>query len=77
MEHKNIVATIYIKNGKAVKSPDDLSDPRDVMQLANGYNDSGVDKIFLIDLSDDEAEHMTNMMETLSSNLKILICSCL
>lgn len=61
MEQKNIVATIYIKNGNAVKSPSDLTEQRDVIDLAKRYNDSGVDKIFLMDLSDDEAEHMKNM----------------
>ena len=54
MEHKSIIATIYIKNGRAVKSKNDTSDSQDLVELAKSYNDSGVDKIFLVDLSNDE-----------------------
>ena len=42
MEHKNIVATIYIKDGMAVKSPTELDDKSDVLELASVYDDSGI-----------------------------------
>ena len=71
MEQKNIVATIYLKNGKAVKSRSDFNNPLDAIQLASRYNDSGVDKIFLIDLSDDETEHLTNIMTMRNINRSI------
>lgn len=71
MEQKNIVATIYIKNGKAVSSPSDYSEPKDIITLAGRYNDSGVDKIFLMDLSDNETEHLTNMMAIRNINRAI------
>ncbi|HAP04105.1 MAG TPA: bifunctional phosphoribosyl-AMP cyclohydrolase/phosphoribosyl-ATP pyrophosphatase [Lachnospiraceae bacterium] len=71
MEQKNIVATIYLKNGKAVKGPKDFSEPCDAVELASRYNDSGVDKIFLIDLSDDENEHLTNIMTMRNINRSI------
>ena len=44
MKHKNIVATIYLKNGEAVKSPSDLSSAGDLKELTKLYNDSGIDK---------------------------------
>ena len=54
MEQKNIVATIYLKDGQAVMGPDDLTPLMDVIQLAKLYNDSGIDKIMVFDLSTDE-----------------------
>ena len=46
MEHKNIVATIYLKNGQAVKGMDNFEPMGwDVISLARLYNDSGIDKI--------------------------------
>ena len=57
MEYKNIVATIYLKNGRAVKSLTDFTPVGDVLERAKIYNDCGIDKIFLFDLSDDDEEH--------------------
>ena len=45
MEHKNIVATIYIKDGMAVKSPTELDEKKDVLELASVYDDSGIELI--------------------------------
>ena len=43
MEHKNIVATIYLKDTKAVASlTDHTVTHEDVVELAKLYNDSGV-----------------------------------
>ena len=47
MEHKNIVATVYLKNGKAVPSFHDDSNPQDICELCQRYNDSGIDKIII------------------------------
>lgn len=41
MEHKNIVATIYLKDGKAIKARDNYEEYPDVIELAKLYNDSG------------------------------------
>ncbi|MQN01519.1 MAG: bifunctional phosphoribosyl-AMP cyclohydrolase/phosphoribosyl-ATP diphosphatase HisIE [Lachnospiraceae bacterium] len=71
MEQKNIVATIYIKDGKAVRTRSDFSNPRNAVDLALSYNDSGVDKIFLVDLSEDESEHLKNL--TIIRNINRLI----
>ena len=62
MEHKNIVATIYLKDGLAVKSPSQPENGQDPIKLAEMYNDSGIDKIFLVDLSDDDEEHEKNIL---------------
>ena len=51
MEHKNIVATIYIKDGMAVKSPTKKNKKEDVLELAAVYDDSGIDKLIIYDLS--------------------------
>ena len=60
MKHKNIVATIYLKNGEAVKSPSDLSSAGDLKELTKLYNDSGIDKILIYDLSTGDEEHEKN-----------------
>ena len=58
MEHKNIVATIYLKDTKAVASlTDHTVTHEDVIELAKLYNDSGIDKIIIFDLSSDDDEH--------------------
>ena len=44
MEHKNIVATIYLKDGVAVKDRNNFEPYDNVIELAKLYNDSGVDK---------------------------------
>ena len=62
MEHKNIVATIYLKEGKAVTSlTDHTVTYEDVNELARLYNDSGIDKIIIFDLSSDDDEHELNI----------------
>ena len=49
MEQKNIVATLYLKEGKAVRSMTDFTPVDDVYQLCQLYNDSGIDKIIIFD----------------------------
>lgn len=61
MKHKNIVATIYLKNGEAVKSPGDLSSAGNLKELTKLYNDSGIDKILIYDLSTGDEEHEKNI----------------
>ena len=52
MEDKNIVATIYLKDGKAVAGFEDMTVTyENVIELAKLYNDSGIDKIIIFDLS--------------------------
>lgn len=61
MDHKNIVATIYLKNGEPVKGPDNMESAGDVKTLAKLYNDSGIDKILIYDLSTEDEEHEKNI----------------
>ena len=42
METKNIVATIYLKEGRAVKSLTDFTEIENVYELCQLYNDSGI-----------------------------------
>lgn len=77
MEFKNIVARIYIKNGQAVKSRNDHTPARDVFEAAKTYNDCGVDKILLFDLSDDEEEHRLNLKTVKKLNRDLEIKTCL
>ena len=68
MEFKNIVATIYLKDGKAVKSPTDFAPDGDIFERAKSYNDCGIDKIFIFDLSDDDEEHEKNLQTIKNMN---------
>lgn len=76
MELKNIVAKIYLKNGQAVKSRTDHTLAGDVFEAVKKYNDCGVDKIFLFDLSDDDEEHQVNLrtIKKLNRDLEIKTC---
>ena len=78
MEHKNIVATIYLKDGLAVKSPSEHDNGQDPIKLAEMYNDSGIDKIFLVDLSDDDEEHEKNIlvMRDINRSIDVKTCGC-
>ena len=65
MEHKNIVATIYLKNGQAVKGMDNFEPMGwDVISLARLYNDSGIDKIIIFDLSTAMSRSKSAQVET-------------
>ena len=77
MEQKNIVATIYLKDGQAVMGPDDLTPLMDVIQLAKHYNDSGIDKIMVFDLSTDDEEQEKNIgvIRNINRNVEIKVCA--
>ena len=76
MEHKNIVATIYIKDGMAVPNAKELDKKQDVLELAKLYNDSGIDKIICYDLSTDDDEHEKNILAIREINRNIEIKTC-
>lgn len=76
MEHKNIVATIYIKDGMAVPDPVHVEEKSDLLELARLYNDSGVDKIICYDLSKDDEEHEKNILAIREINRRIEIKTC-
>lgn len=77
MEQKNIVATLYLKNGRAVRSLDDHTEIEDVYRLCRLYNDSGIDKIIIFDLSTDDDEHEKNIntIRNINRNISIKVCA--
>lgn len=77
VEDKNIVATLYIKGGKAVRSENDLTEIGNIYELCQTYNDSGIDKIIIFDLSTDDLEHDRNIhvIRNLNRNLDIKTCA--
>ena len=77
MEHKNIVATLYLKDGKAVKSRENFEAYEDVIELAKLYNDSGIDKIMIFDLSTTDEEHEKNIqvIRNINRNVEIKVCA--
>lgn len=77
MEQKNIVATIYLKNGKAVNGIHYTKTYENVIELAKLYNDNGVDKIMIFDLSDDDEEHERNIhtIKNINRNVEIKVCA--
>jgi phosphoribosyl-ATP pyrophosphohydrolase/phosphoribosyl-AMP cyclohydrolase len=58
---KNIIATIYLKNGASVRSFKDDTPDGDLYEKIRIYNDNGIDKIYLFDLSSDDEEHELNL----------------
>jgi phosphoribosyl-ATP pyrophosphohydrolase/phosphoribosyl-AMP cyclohydrolase len=58
---KNIIATIYLKNGASVRSFKDHTPDGDLYEKIRIYNDNGIDKIYLFDLSSDDEEHELNL----------------
>lgn len=76
-EYKNLVATLYLKNGKAVKSIDNLEELEDTKNLIKLYNDSGIDKILIYDLSTEDKEHELNIhtIKELNRLLEIPLCA--
>lgn len=74
---KNIVATLYLKNGQAVKSATDFTIIGDVYSLCQLYNDSGIDKIIIFDLSTDDDEHEKNIhtIENINRNIDLKVCA--
>ena len=76
-EYKNLVATLYLKNGKAVKSIDNLEELEDTKNLIKLYNDSGINKILIYDLSTEDEEHELNIhtIKELNRLLEIPLCA--
>lgn len=75
-EYKNLVATLYLKNGKAVKSIDNLEELEDTKNLIKLYNDSGIDKILIYDLSTEDEEHELNIHTIKELNRLLVIPLC-
>ncbi len=76
MERKILAATLYIKDGIPISSPQDLTPAGDLKFLAKAYNDGGTDKIFVFDLSNEDQEHEKNLHTIRELNRLIEIPTC-
>lgn len=76
-EQKNIVATIYLKNGTAVRGFQDDTPLDDVYHLAELYNDNGIDKLIIFDLSEDDEEKEKNIqiIQDINRSVEIKVCA--
>ena len=77
MEKKTIVSTLYLKDGAAVIGFRDFTSAGNLYSKVRLYNDSGIDKIIIYDLSEDDKEHEKNIqtIKKLAQNIEIPICA--
>ena len=77
MKQKKLVASIYLKDGQAVAGPHSGQPVGDIAKLARLYNDSGLDKLLIFDLSKEEKEHEKNLqvIKELNRNIEIPVCA--
>lgn len=83
MEQKNLVASLYLKHGAIMKGMDSEEEMeekhsiKDLKQIAKIYNDSGIDKILLFDLSENDMEHEMNLqlIKELIRLIEIPVCA--
>lgn len=69
MEQKDLIATIRISSGTALVGEKQM----EIVPLAKLYNDSGIDKLFIFDLSGEDLEHDRNIhaIKELCRNIEI------
>lgn len=77
MGKKTIVSTLYLKDGAAVNGFRDFTSAGNLYSKVRLYNDSGIDKIIIYDLSEDDKEHEKNIqtIKKLAQNIEIPICA--
>ncbi len=71
-----MVATLYLKDGRPVKSRQDFTPVGELRACAKMYDDSGIDKIIVLDLSDEFDEHEKNLAAIRELNRMIDIPTC-
>lgn len=76
MTHKNLVASIYIKDGKAVSGPDAKTCIEDIDARLQHYNDNGIDRLLIFDLSESDDEHEKNISVIKEWNKRIELPVC-
>ncbi|MCD8232421.1 MAG: bifunctional phosphoribosyl-AMP cyclohydrolase/phosphoribosyl-ATP diphosphatase HisIE [Clostridiales bacterium] len=59
---KDIIVTVFLKYGMLVKGFSDYTPAGSTEETIRSFNNSGIDKIFLFDLSDGEREHEQNLV---------------
>lgn len=77
MKHKNLIASIYLKDGHAVSGFDAKTPIDDLGSLVKLYNDSGIDKLLVFDLSKGDTEHEKNIhtIKELNRAIEIPVCA--
>ncbi len=77
MEQKNLIASIYIRNGQAMTGFDGQEHTLDITELTRHYNDSGIDKLLIFDLSSEDEEHEKNIhtIKELCRMIEIPVCA--
>ena len=68
---KELISTIYLHDGFAVKGLSDFSNPIDAYELAIKLNDCGADRLIIFDLSSEDNEHETNLLKIREISSKI------
>lgn len=71
MNKKELIATIYLHDGKSVKGLNDFSDEKDALNEAILLNDCGADRLIIFDLSSEDNEHETNLLKIREISSKI------
>jgi phosphoribosyl-ATP pyrophosphohydrolase/phosphoribosyl-AMP cyclohydrolase len=61
MEYKIFAASMCLLNGEVVQGLHDHTKVGDYHEIAKMYNDSGIDKIIVLDLSESDEEHEKNV----------------
>ncbi len=61
IKQKDIIATMFLKDGNLVRDFRDHTPAGNIEDLIHSFNDNGIDKIILYDLSDDDNEHEMNL----------------
>ncbi len=76
IEQKDIIVTMFLKDGNLVRDFHDHTPTGDMEELIRTFNDNGIDKIILYDLSDEDEEHEKNIQTlkkiTLISEVPVL-----
>ena len=58
---KSMIATIYLKDGELVRGFQDFTRAGELQKRIRLYNDNGIDRIYVFDLSDSDEEHERNL----------------
>lgn len=77
MQKKSVVATLYLKNGVAVKGENDFTTVGDALDLCKYYNDNGFDKIIILDLFENDIEQEKNIrvIKQINKQIDIKVCA--
>ncbi|MCI8280464.1 MAG: bifunctional phosphoribosyl-AMP cyclohydrolase/phosphoribosyl-ATP diphosphatase HisIE [Lachnospiraceae bacterium] len=77
MKHKDLIASIYLKHGQAVAGPDLDEAIEDIDERIRQYNDNGIDRLLIFDLSDSDLEHERHlgMIKEWNRSIQLPVCA--